>query len=118
VWDSVAYFYAESGATDIAIGRFDCESPMKNRELCDSLGVSEYPGFGFFGFIDNAQSNPHSSNTTKEMSRPIWYSGDPFMSEQLRDWTRALRWVSKVEYARNGLIRWMRRLLTVRLALS
>lgn len=91
-WEQIA---AASLATtkDLVVGKFNCEAPAKNVEVCQHLGVDRYPSVYFIGYGAMNQApkgNPFASNPQPRVAR---FTADLY-PEAIYDWVLMLAKIS------------------------
>ena len=91
-WEHISYLVS-SKSTDVAVGKFNCESSTNHAEICQILGVDRYPSIYFLGYgnINQApQGNPFGKSSLERMAR---FTADLY-PEAIYDWVRMLIGIS------------------------
>lgn len=94
-WEAIAEMTQSN--KDITVGKFNCESPAENAELCHKLGVDRYPSIYFVGY-GNYHQPPKGKNPFAKNPHPnvVRYTADLY-PEALLDWIQMLSFISKVK---------------------
>lgn len=90
-WEQIAA--ATSTTNDLVVGKFNCEKPAENAEICVQLGVDRYPSVYFMGYGDLHQApkgNPFAKNIHPRIAQ---YNADLY-PEAIYDWIRMLAQIS------------------------
>lgn len=93
-WEQIAS--ATSATKDLVVGKFNCEKPAANNELCLKLGVDRYPSIYFMGYGPLHQApagNPFAVNPHPRIAR---YNADLY-PEAIYDWVRMLAQISSTQ---------------------
>ena len=91
-WEQIAAA-TMANTKDLVVGKFNCEAPAKNVEVCQHLGVDRYPSVYFIGYGAMNQAprgNPFRSNPQPRVAR---FTADLY-PEAIYDWVRLLAQVS------------------------
>eukprot|EP00920_Eleutheroschizon_duboscqi_P014157 GHVT01033015.1.p1 GENE.GHVT01033015.1~~GHVT01033015.1.p1 ORF type:complete len:268 (+),score=-0.46 GHVT01033015.1:3152-3955(+) len=104
IWDQISTSWntCRREKAAVMVAKFDCVRTTSRRALCRRLGVDEFPTVLFFGFGQYRNMSPRlfpflrGNNVSNDpLDRITKYPGDPFLPEQLRDWIRAMHWISR-----------------------
>ena len=90
-WEMIAELTHKT--KDLTVGKFNCETPAENVELCQKLGVDRYPSIYFIGYGNYNQApkgNPFGTNKHPNLVR---YNADLY-PEALLDWIKMLNFMS------------------------
>eukprot|EP00918_Siedleckia_nematoides_P086626 GHVU01190652.1.p1 GENE.GHVU01190652.1~~GHVU01190652.1.p1 ORF type:complete len:264 (+),score=37.54 GHVU01190652.1:206-997(+) len=95
----VEQHFAALNVTDLPIYEVDCEASRAGTRLCDFAGVDRYPTLLYAGQINFHQLPP-------PLQHCVRYEGSYVMAEQIRDWVRLMRFLSRMG------VRWQRAVTT------
>ncbi|KAF8819560.1 hypothetical protein IE077_000833 [Cardiosporidium cionae] len=98
--NQVAKYFADRSIEDIRMARFNCQKNAEHRKMCNFLKITQFPTLAFIGFgkIRNFSKFSAARNRKADiLDRIVYYYGDPFIWEQIRDWVRIFRWVSLLQ---------------------
>ena len=79
------------------MGKFNCDSPSKNVDICGELGVDRYPSIYYIGY-GNFNQAPNKGFIFSENPTPriVRYNADLY-PEALYDWIRMLSFISWIQ---------------------
>ena len=92
-WEQIAMAMSAS-TKELTVGKFNCEAPAKNVEICQHLGVDRYPSVYYIGYgaMDQApkSGNPFGRNPQPRVAS---FTADLY-PEAIFDWVRMLTQIS------------------------
>eukprot|EP01041_Mallomonas_annulata_P011337 gene11337-23726_t len=86
-WEEIAYLLKDSES--LTVGKFNCEKPQKNADICSMLKVDRYPTVGYLGYGNFNQAPPGNILGTSLIPRFAKYTADLY-PEGIYDWIRML----------------------------
>ena len=96
-WEQIAILM--SGTRDVVVGKFNCEQPAVNNDICVQLGVDRYPSLFYIGYGNLNQAPAKGWVLGKnELPRVARFNADLY-PEAIYDWVQMLSKIS-------GMQRW------------
>lgn len=94
-WEQVGKL-AMKDNPDIEVGKFNCEVPTRNNDICKKLGVDRYPSVYFIGYgnMNQAPKGNIFGRTTDE--RVVKFNADLY-PEAIYDWVTMLSKISTLQ---------------------
>ena len=92
-WDQIANLLYKNN-NDLKVGKFNCDAPSKNVDICAELGVDRYPSIFYIGYGNfNQAPNKGFIFGSNQTPRIVRYNADLY-PEALYDWIRMLSFIS------------------------
>ena len=85
-----------ANSKDLVIGKFNCEEPATNTQVCTTLGVDRYPSVFFFGFGSFNQGPNGKIFGKSKFNRIAKFTSDLHI-EAIYDWIKTLAGISYVQ---------------------
>eukprot|EP00607_Mallomonas_marina_P007042 CAMPEP_0182436618 /NCGR_PEP_ID=MMETSP1167-20130531/82501_1 /TAXON_ID=2988 /ORGANISM="Mallomonas Sp, Strain CCMP3275" /LENGTH=301 /DNA_ID=CAMNT_0024628961 /DNA_START=58 /DNA_END=963 /DNA_ORIENTATION=- len=86
-WEEIAYL--TRSYSNFVVGKFNCESPQRNADVCAKLKIDRYPSVGYVGYASFNQAPPKNIFGRNPIPRFAKYTADLY-PEAIYDWTRML----------------------------
>lgn len=93
-WEQIAASTASN--KDLVVGKFNCEKPAENNELCLKIGIDRYPSVYFIGYGNLHQvlaGNPFAANPYPRIAR---YVADLY-PQAIFDWVKMCAQISSFQ---------------------
>jgi thiol-disulfide isomerase/thioredoxin len=93
-WEQIAA--STAGNKNLVVGKFNCEKPAENNELCLKIGIDRYPSVYFIGYGNLHQvlaGNPFAANPYPRIAR---YVADLY-PQAIFDWVKMCAQISSFQ---------------------